>query len=139
GQLQFMIEKGIEVIVVMPYDEIFNFKFKQREPNVRIINVELSRNISILRDVKSLIKLIRIIHKIKPQIVHLHTPKASLIGGLASRVLFKKNIIYQMHGLVSMEGNEVKSSLIYHIERLTCYFATKIFAVSNSLKDFAIA
>lgn len=138
GQLQYMVARGIEVTVVLPFDEVFNSKFKQREPNVRIVNVELTRNISLVKDIRSLVKLIQVIRQVNPNIVQLHTPKASLLGGLAARILFKKNIIYQMHGLISMEGNAVNKGLMYHIEKLTCSLSTKIFAVSESLKNFAI-
>tara|TARA_R110000772_G_scaffold176248_1_gene287969 strand:- start:10 stop:1092 length:1083 start_codon:yes stop_codon:yes gene_type:complete len=134
-----MVEKGINVTVIMPYDAIFNAKFKQREPNVSLINVALARNISLVQDVKSLVKILQVIHRIKPDIVHLHTPKASFLGGLASKLLFKKNVIYHMHGLVSIEGHNVNKGLMFYIEKITCSLATKIFAVSESLRVVAVA
>jgi glycosyltransferase involved in cell wall biosynthesis len=138
GQLDFMISKGIEVTVIMPLDIEFNQKFKERELNVKIINVNFERTISLIRDLSCLFQLIKIFNKRKPDIIHLHTPKASLLGALAARFLFKKNIIYQMHGLVSASGNNVKKGFTYMLERITCSLSTQIFAVSKSLKEFAI-
>src|SRR5690606_3616307 len=71
-------------------------------------------------------------------ILHVHTPKASFLGGIAGRLSLQKNIVYHMHGLVSSKGNEISSSLLYYFEKITCTLATKIFAVSHSLKEFAI-
>ena len=138
GQLDFMISKGIEVTVIMPLDIEFNQKFKERQLNVKIINVNFAWNVSIIRDLICLFQLFIIFLKKKPDIIHLHTPKASLLGVIAARLLFKKNIIYQMHGLVSAYGNNVQKGFSYVLERITCSFSTQIFAVSESLKEFAI-
>jgi|SRR5690606_16336011 len=138
GQLQYLIQNGFDVEVILPDDGVFSELFKKREKNIIVHHVSFERNISIINDFKSLMKLIRLINKIKPDIVHLHTPKACLLGSIASRFLLKKIIIYQMHGLVSTEGEKSKKNLMYWIERFTCLLATHIFAVSNSLMEFAI-
>ena len=139
GQLEYMHNKGIELTVSMPSDIEVNEKFKQREPFVKVINIAFVRDIAVGSDLVSLFKLIKIFKALKPDIIHLHTPKASLLGALAGRALFKSRIIYQMHGLISIEGNNVQKGLMYEIEKLTCLLSTKIFAVSESLKSFAIA
>ncbi|WP_435415577.1 glycosyltransferase [Polaribacter aestuariivivens] len=138
GQIEFMTSKGIELTLIIPLDKEFNSKLKAKHKNIQIININFERNISIKKDFFCLLKLIKVFLKVKPNIIHLHTPKASLLGGLAGRLLFKKNIIYQMHGLVSIKGNKVQKGLLYKIEKLTCSLSTKIFAVSESLKEFAI-
>lgn len=138
GQLDFMQSQGVDVTVIMPLDSVFNPKFREKHPNVKVININLVRNISIVKDIVSLWNLLKFFSRIKPDIIHLHTPKASLLGALAGRILFIRNIIYQMHGLVSVEGNNVRRGLMYQIEKFTCSLATKIFAVSNSLKEFAV-
>lgn len=138
GQLEFLNKNKFEVHVILPYDEKFNGKIKHHSPNVILHNVNLQRKIAVLKDIKSFIEIFRILLKIKPDIVHLHTPKASFIGGLAAKLTFQKNIIYQMHGLVSLEGNRVHKNLIYYLEKATCYLSTHIFAVSSSLKEAAV-
>src|SRR5690606_2904346 len=45
---------------------------------------------------------------------------------------------YQMHGLVSTDGEKPRKNLIYWIEKITCLLATHVFSVSNSLRDYAI-
>lgn len=138
GQLEYMQENGVEVIVVMPSDQHFNDAFKQKHPQVRVLHINFDRQISFKTDLLCLFKLIKLFKTEKPDIIHLHTPKASLLGVIAGKILFKKNIIYQMHGLVSARGNTVQKGVLYRMEKLTCTLATQVFAVSNSLKDFAI-
>jgi glycosyltransferase involved in cell wall biosynthesis len=139
GQLDYMASKGIEVTVIIPIDLEFNVKLKEKQPNIKIININFERTISIKTDIICLLRLVNVFRKEKPDIIHLHTLKASFLGALAARFLLKKNIIYQMHGLVSASGNDVHKGLLYYMEKLTCNLSTHIFAVSKSLKEFAVA
>ncbi|HCN11499.1 MAG TPA: glycosyltransferase family 1 protein, partial [Chryseobacterium sp.] len=43
-------------------------------------HIEMTRQITPLKDLKSLWKVYRFLKKHKPEIVHTHTPKAGLIG-----------------------------------------------------------
>lgn len=138
GQLEFMQSKGIDVLVVIPSDQHFNEAFVVKHPNIRVRHINFSRQITFRNDLSCLFKLIKLFKTEKPDIIHLHTPKASLLGVIAGKFLFKKNIIYQMHGLVSARGNTVQKGILYRMEKLTCILATQVFAVSKSLKDFAI-
>lgn len=138
GQLDYIASHGFKVTVVMPFDTVFNKKFRARQPNVTVIHVNFERTISIQRDLTCLFQLLGIFKKVKPDIIHLHTPKASLLGAITARLLNKKIIIYQMHGLVSASGNSVQKGLLYYMEKLTCSLSTQIYAVSKSLKEFAV-
>lgn len=138
GQLNYMQDNGVKVTVIMPMDKVFNPKFIEQNPGVNVVNITIKREISILNDIDSLCKLIKQFYKLDPDIIHLHTPKASLLGVIAGRVLFKKPIIYQMHGLISIEGNKVKKNIVHYMEKMTCRLATKILAVSSSIMNFAI-
>jgi glycosyltransferase involved in cell wall biosynthesis len=138
GQLQFMRENGFEIHVIVPFDNFYMKEIKKREQNVFFHNIRFKREISFFVDFVCLLKLIYFFLKINPKIIHLHTPKASFLGALASKFIFRKNVIYQMHGLISSDGDSVKKNLIYYLEKLTCILVDKVFSVSNSLRDFAI-
>ena len=43
-----------------------------------------------------------------------------------------------MHGLISINGNRVQKGMVFNLEKLTCFLSNKVFAVSKSLKKFAI-
>ncbi len=62
------------------YNEI-----KERE-GVEMYELDMARNISILKDIIALWKIFFLIRKLKPTIVHTHTPKAGLLGMLAARL-----------------------------------------------------
>lgn len=138
-QVDYIASKGFEVHIILPDDGYFSSKIKAREKNAHLHFIPLERKISIFADLKSFFLIYIKIRTIKPDILHLHTPKASFIGALAGKLAFQKNIIYQMHGLVSSNGNEVSKGLFYFIEKTTCTIADRVFAVSPSLREFAIS
>lgn len=139
GQLQYMLSQGCEVHVAMPKDFEYTPQLIERENGVSFHYVPFKREVSVLRDIKCLFRIYFLIHNIKPDILHLHTPKASFIGALAGRLAFQRNIIYQMHGLISASGDLAKKRGVYYFEKATCFLATNVFAVSQSIREFAVA
>jgi glycosyltransferase involved in cell wall biosynthesis len=66
---------------------------------IKHISVKISRSFfSPLRDVLSLIKLVRILRIQNFQIVHTHTPKASFLGQIAARIAGVPIIVRTLHG-----------------------------------------
>ena len=61
---------------------------------------ELTRNIQPLLDLQALIKMIRLLQKIKPHIVHTHTSKAGILGRMAACLNKVPVIIHTPHGHV---------------------------------------
>ena len=86
GQLKFMSDKGFDVTAVSANGSEIE-SIKEREDCEHCI-IPMTRTISPLADVKALWKMVRLIKKEKPVIVHTHTPKAGLIGMLAAWCLF---------------------------------------------------
>ncbi len=69
------------------------------DANVAIIKVSMKKEIAPFADMKSVIELVRILKKIRPDVVHLHSSKAGVIGRLAhffSRS--KSRLYYTPHG-----------------------------------------
>ncbi|MBK7525399.1 MAG: hypothetical protein IPI53_14960 [Saprospiraceae bacterium] len=77
GQLAYL-NQSFEVIgATSPFYDYFD-EIVSRE-GIRLYSVDLTRKITPFRDLKALCKLIHIILKEKPDIVHTQTPKANLI------------------------------------------------------------
>ena len=79
-------------------------KEKLDAQGVRTISVEtLGRDVKIFNDLISFFKILQIIKKEKPDIVHAHSPKA---GGLAALAAFflKTKVIYTSHGWTFREN-----------------------------------
>lgn len=72
---------------------------KLQEENIASESIDdLKRDIHIGSEIRSFIKIFRILKNEKPDTIHIHSPKAGGITGLAGRILRIKNIIYTSHG-----------------------------------------
>ena len=98
------ISKNIETTII--YSSNRNGVSSQKvnaefSKNVSLINLNMVREISLTKDLKSIIKLTRELKKINPDIVHLHSSKAGVLGRISSFFLFKKiPVFYSPHGYV---------------------------------------
>ncbi len=101
--------------------------------------VEMARGLSPVQNLKCLFRVRRILKEIQPDIVHGNTPIGGLIAMSAAWSLGIRNRVYTMHGLKYPSETGLKRSLIKALEKMTVRLSTKSFAVSNGLKDFAIA
>lgn len=68
-------------------------------PGVNLINLNMVRGFSPITDFKSIIKLRKELKRIKPDIIHLHSSKAGVLGRVANFLLFDdKKVFYTPHG-----------------------------------------
>jgi glycosyltransferase involved in cell wall biosynthesis len=96
----------------------------------------MRRKISPLYDLISLIHIIYIIYKTKPDIIHTHAAKAGLLGRIASLFYFKKvKLVHTYHGNV-FEGyfSKTINKIIVSIERYLASRTDKIIAISQVQK-----
>ncbi|MGV4415220.1 glycosyltransferase family 4 protein [Chryseobacterium sp. T1] len=100
--------------------------------------IEMTRQITPIKDLKSLWDMYRFLKREKAQIVHSHTPKAGLIAMLASKLA---GVPYRMHtvaGLPLMETTGLKRQLLLLVEKLTYAAATNVYPNSKGLSDFIL-
>ncbi|TDO83869.1 hypothetical protein EV143_101311 [Flavobacterium chryseum] len=78
---------------------------------VNLISINMVREISPFQDLKSIFKLIKELRKINPDIIHLHSSKAGVLGRIACFFLFrKKKIFYMPHGYAFLRTDISKTS-----------------------------
>lgn len=106
---------------------------------IRVIEVELTRSITPLKDLSALFKVYRILKKEKPFIVHSHTPKAGTIGMLAALLARVPHRLHTIAGLPLLESKGLKRKLLDFVEKITYSCATMIYPNSHGLKDIIIA
>tara|TARA_B110000971_G_scaffold27924_1_gene25020 strand:- start:1006 stop:2304 length:1299 start_codon:yes stop_codon:yes gene_type:complete len=97
----------------------------------------MRRAINPFFDLIALFKIITIIYKYKPDIIHTHAAKAGLLGRFAYLFYPKKIIIiHTYHGNV-FDGyfSTFKTKIILIIERLLAKISTKIISISNIQKQ----
>lgn len=101
-----------------------------------IIITNLGRELSLVRDVSTLLRLYRIFKKEKPDIVHTHTAKAGTVGRIAAILAGVPVIVHTFHGHV-LHGyfGKYKTNFFRWIERYLAKWSTAIIAVSRQCKD----
>ena len=108
----------------------------------RTIAVPMARHISLLGDIKSLFKMIRVFLKEKPYMVHSMTPKAGLICMMAGMLTGVPVRIHMFTGLVWPTAKGLKRKILMATDWLTCACATHVIpegqGVLNDLKNGGI-
>lgn len=97
---------------------------------------KLRRAISPLNDLIALFQLITVIIKVRPQIVHTHTPKAGLLGMMAAWFCRVPVRMHTVAGLPLMEKKGTFKLLLIWMERLTYFFATGVYPNSRGLETY---
>ncbi len=103
------------------------------ENNIKTIPLAyLKREISPLNDIKSFFELLKIIKREKPDIIHLNSSKAGILGSLAAKMLGVKKIIYTSHGWVFNEPLPWwLKKLYFYAEKISALWKDKIICVSE--------
>ncbi|UQD55563.1 glycosyltransferase [Flavobacterium sp. K5-23] len=84
---------------------------KEFSKGISLIELNMVREFSPLQDIKSVLKLIKELKKIKPDVIHLHSSKAGVLGRVASFFLFKKvKLFYSPHGYSFLRTDISKTS-----------------------------
>ncbi|MRE71921.1 glycosyltransferase family 4 protein [Mammaliicoccus sciuri] len=130
GQIEYLRENNIDVQLVSSKGK----ELKKYPPSI-VHKVNMSRDISVIKDIISLLKLIVLFIKEKPHIVNAGTPKAGLLGMIASYVTRRPYRVYTVRGLRLETVTGIKYKILYLMEKVAMYCATDIVAISKSLKD----
>jgi len=96
--------------------------------------VPMVRNISPLRDFTALLKIARILKEHNPDVVHLHSSKAGVLGRIASAMAGIKNVFYSPRGYSFLRSDVscLKRSFYRNIEKVTAQlFGGTIIACST--------
>ena len=96
--------------------------------------IPMARNPSILPDLWALIGWVRVLRTIRPTVVSVGTPKAALLGLLASWALRVPHRVYLLRGLRLETATGVSRVALAALERIASSCATEVIAVSASLK-----
>ncbi|MBK6264536.1 glycosyltransferase family 4 protein [Marivirga sp. S37H4] len=136
GQVKYFQDKGYEVSIITKVGEKTNALIEREGGVAYSINFE--REISILKDIKSLFLSIRLLNQIKPDIVNAGTPKASLILMTASWFLRVPTRIYTCRGFRFETELGMKRFVLKTLEKICGVFAHKIVCISPSLKELAV-
>lgn len=136
GQFKFM-SAYYEVVAVSSYSDVLE-KVNKKE-GVRVKSVEMTRQITLDKDIKALWNMYRFLRKEKPFIVHTHTPKAGIVGMMSAWLARVPVRLHTVAGLPLMETRGIKRQLHLIIEKVTYFFSTKVYPNSYGLNNFIIS
>jgi glycosyltransferase involved in cell wall biosynthesis len=137
GQPAYMAARGMEVQALSSPDPAL-LAFGEAE-GVPVHGVRMLRRISPLQDLGALARVVRVLRRVRPHIVHAHTPKGGLLGMLAAWQARVPVRIYHMRGLPMATAMGKRRALLRTTERASCALAHRVFCVSHSLRDVAVA
>lgn len=123
GQMKFLSSE-FEVVGVSNNTGLLQ-KVAERE-EIRVVEIPMHREISLVADVKCLWMLYRLFRKEKPEIVHANTPKGSLLSMVASWAARIPNRLYTVTGLRYQGASGKFKKLLMMMECISCYCATKV-------------
>lgn len=136
GQHRFMSQNGFEVVGVSSKGE--ELQDVENDEGIRVIEIEMTRTISPIKDIKSLWNFYKLCKKEKPMMVHSHTPKAGIVGMLGAKLAGVPIRLHTVAGLPLMEATGIKRKILDFVEKVTYASATKVYPNSKGLYDFIL-
>ena len=135
GQLHFM--SSFYNVIAVSSDKERLERYGESE-KVAVFPLEMTRKITPLHDVFAVLKLYFFLKKTKPFIVHTHTPKAGIVGMLASKLAGIPHRLHTVAGMPLLEQVGFKRMVLNFVEKLTYSCATKVYPNSFKLRDVII-
>lgn len=133
GQPSRLARRGFDVtLIAHPGPDLD--EAAERE-GVRVIPVNMAREIDPVSDLRSLFALQRVMSSLRPDIVLAGTPKAGLLGMAAARLRRVPIRIYHLRGLRLETTKGSLRRVLRTTERLAATSASEILAVSHSLAE----
>ncbi len=101
----------------------------------RFYEVPIEDNISPIKDMGSIYRLAKLLKTLQPDILHIHSNKAALVGRIAAKLSGVRHIIVTVHNfLIYQEKGPVMRRLASLVERTLTRFTCRIITVSDELK-----
>ena len=133
GTMTELVKAGHEVVAVSSPGE-WMAAVKALE-GVKVVEVPMERRIAPFKDLRSLLRLYKVLREERPDIVHSFTPKAGLLAMMASKFAGIKVRIHTFTGLVFPTSTGLKRRLLMTTDRLTCACATNIIAEGQGVRN----
>lgn len=102
------------------------------------LGLNISRKISPIADIISIVKLFFYLKKNNFDVVVSHSPKGALIGTIAAFLSGVENNVYVRHGLFYETATGFKLKVFLKFEKIISFFSSKVICVSKSILDKSI-
>ncbi len=133
-QINAIRESGACVAVVSS-----DFQLSKPLPGCNYISIKIPRKVSLIHDFLALLKLFRLFHKYRFDIVHSTTPKAGLLCAIAGFAAMIPVRLHTFTGQSWLDFFGFKRWCLVHADKLICRLNTRCYADSVSQKNFLLS
>lgn len=127
---EISIDEGYDVICVCSNGEIVE---KLRNEGFKVNTINIDRKINPLSNIKSVYNMYKFFKAEKPDIVHVHTPVAAVLGRIAAKLAKVPNIIYTAHGFYFHENMKpIVYKIFLTIEKIMAKYFTDFIFTQNA-------
>ena len=126
------LSQNYDVIALSTPGEDLDF-VRERE-GVRTIGVTMERHMSPFKDLVSLFRLIKVMYKEKPWLVHSMTPKAGLLCMIAAWVTRVPRRVHTFTGLIWPTATGLSRRILMFTDKILCACATHIIPEGEGVK-----
>ncbi len=129
----WQVNTGHEVIAIHGH-EFDPFWHSHAPPGVQVTACpEMFYPVAPLQDMRAMQALARMLHRLKPDVVHTHQSKAGILGRLAARVVPDAVVVHSIH-IVPFEGvSPLRRSVYLAAERWACRHTDLFIGVSDAV------
>lgn len=126
-----------DVVVITGTGEVLPKKLEEK--NIKVLRIEsLRRDMGIVSEIKSFLKLLALVYREKPDVLHLNSPKAGGLGSVIGRILFIKKIIYTAHGWTFNEDRPlIQNTFILIFSWLTILLCHNVIVIAKREEEQA--
>ena len=130
--LRELADEGYEVVALSSPDE--DLREVEKREKARAVGVQMERRMSPLKDIVSLVKLVRVFAKEKPDMVHSMTPKAGLLCMVAGWMTGVPVRVHTFTGLVWPTAQGLSRRILMLTDKITCMCATHVVPEGEGVK-----
>jgi lipopolysaccharide/colanic/teichoic acid biosynthesis glycosyltransferase/glycosyltransferase involved in cell wall biosynthesis len=136
GQIGHLKSRGCDVLAVAaPGPALESFGSRLQIP---VEGVPMARRITPLADLGAVARLWKLFRRVRPDVVHGHTPKGGLLAMIAATLAGVPARFYSVHGLPLETATGWKRKLLQWTERVSCTLAHRVHPVSESLSRLVL-
>ncbi len=135
SQIDYFSASGLLVeIACSPGKEVTELQ----QQGYTIHPLKIERRISIFSNLNSIYQLVKLIRKNKYDLIHVHTPIASVLARIAAKIAGAKRVVYTAHGFYFHDNMPRKQYRFYYgVEKLSGLLTNLI--LTQSREDLATA
>lgn len=136
GQLAWIAAKGHEVHVVSsPGPALQRIATRER---VTVHGLPMQREISLREDFPALFAWVRLVRRVRPDVIVVGTPKAGLLGGIAAWLTRVPRRVLLLRGARFEGSSGFRRGVLIGADWLSCRVAHEVIAVSPSLRALVV-